>query len=103
MAKALVAAWAACVKDLQVQLQQQVAAISASPTAPTGIITHVSSDFSSLLGRFTKLKEQPPLPHAAWKKLVQDVQVMCWGTQPWADLLGHTWTCTLASVPNKQP
>jgi hypothetical protein len=24
-----------------------------------------------------KLEEQPPLPHAAWKKLVQDVQVIC--------------------------
>jgi hypothetical protein len=55
------------VKDLQ----QQVAAFSASPTAPTGNITHVSKDFSSLLWRFKKLMEQPPLPRAAWKKLVQ--------------------------------
>jgi hypothetical protein len=64
------------VKDLQ----QQVAAFSASPTAPTGNITHVSKDFSSLLWRFKKLMEQPPLPRAAWKKLVQDVQVMCWAS-----------------------
>jgi hypothetical protein len=76
MAKAVVAAWAACVKDLQ----QQVAAACASSPPPGSIITQASQEFSSSMRRVMKLKEQPPLPHAAWKKLVHDVQVMCWGS-----------------------
>jgi hypothetical protein len=74
MAKAVVAAWAACVEGLQ----QQVAAASASTPAPGSIMTQASKEFSSLMQRIIRLQDQPPMPHAAWKKLVQDVQVMCW-------------------------
>jgi hypothetical protein len=77
MAKAVVAAWTACVKDLQ----QQVAAASATTPAPGGIIMHASTEFRSSMRCLMKLKEEPQLPHAAWKKLVHDVQVMCWGKQ----------------------
>jgi hypothetical protein len=76
MAKAAAAAWAACLKDLQ----QQVAAASASKPAPGRIISHASTEFRSSMQCIRKLKDQPPLPHAAWKKLAQDVQVMCWRT-----------------------
>ena len=61
-------------------LQQQVAAASASTPAPGGIISHASTEFKNLMRCIMKLKEQHPLPHAAWKKLAQDLQVMCWGT-----------------------
>jgi hypothetical protein len=60
MAKAAVAAWAACIKDLQQQLDTAGA---------------VRDDAVAFCQRLEKLNEQPPLPHAVWKKLVLDVQV----------------------------
>lgn len=35
-----------------------------------------AAEVEALTKRIDKLYQQPPLPHAAWKKLVQDVQVM---------------------------
>jgi hypothetical protein len=74
MAKAVVAAWAACVKDLQ----QLIAAAPASTPAPgaPGIATPPSNESFRFMQCVRKLHDQPPLPHAAWKKLAQDVQVM---------------------------
>jgi hypothetical protein len=91
MAKAVVSAWTACVKDLQ----QLVAAASASTPAlgtPDSPTTRASSELSSFMQRVKKLNKQPPLSHAAWKKLVQDVQVICWGTND-PTCAGYERTC----------
>jgi hypothetical protein len=61
MANAAVAGWTACIKELQQQL------------GATGPVR--ADDFSAFSKRVTALEQQLPLPHAAWKRLVQDVQV----------------------------
>ena len=61
MAKATVAAWAACIKELQQQLDTAGAVRADAVPA--------------FCQRLEKLNEQPTLPRAVWKKLVQDVQV----------------------------
>jgi hypothetical protein len=63
MANAAVSLWMACIKDLQ----NLVIAAGAAP----------ASAVKAMLKCLNKLEHQPPLPHAAWKKLVQDVQVNC--------------------------
>jgi hypothetical protein len=79
MAKSVVAAWSACVKDLQ----QLVATASAStPAAGAPTNTCASNEIISFKQSMNKLEEQPPLPHAAWKKLAQEVQVICWLQAP---------------------
>lgn len=59
MAKAAVAAWVACISDLQQLLDGKA--------QTTWLMMH----------SVEKLKLHSPLPHAAWKKLVQDAQVIC--------------------------
>jgi hypothetical protein len=71
MAKAAVSAWTACIKDLQ-QL------VDSAPGVPGNTYTLPDQDcpLQNKIARCVKkLHQQPPLPHAAWKKLVQDVQV----------------------------
>lgn len=70
MAKAVVAAWSACIKELQ----QLVAEASSQGFTSS---THAANRFQSFIQRMSKLNPQQPLSHAAWKKLVQDVQVVC--------------------------
>ena len=60
MANAAVASWTACVKELQ--------ELAAAPSV-------AQRDGDAVLQRVEKLQDQPPLPHAAWKRLAQDVQV----------------------------
>jgi hypothetical protein len=60
MANAVVASWTACVRELEQLLDTADAA---------------EADVSKLFQRADKLGEQLSLPHAAWKKLVHDVQV----------------------------
>jgi hypothetical protein len=62
MASAVVASWSACIKDLQQLIDR-----AAEPPAGEG---------AALTRRIQNLFLPPPLPNAAWKKLVQDVQVM---------------------------
>jgi hypothetical protein len=73
MSKVPITAWTVCIK----QLQRLADATDVSETK-----VQTFSDALEVLG------QQPnPLPHAAWKKLVQDVQVTC------ADTLAclHAW------------
>jgi hypothetical protein len=65
MANAAVSLWTACIKDLQ------------TSTHAAGAVP--ASTVKALVKSLNKLEQQPPLPHAAWKKLVQDVQVNCAG------------------------
>lgn len=65
MANAVVASWTACVRELQQMLD----------TAD-----FAEADVSKLFQRANKLGDQLSLPHAAWKKLVHDVQVTHAGT-----------------------
>jgi hypothetical protein len=58
MANAVVASWTACIKELQ---QLTAGTAQAHPLNTACMLD--------------KLHQQPLLPHAAWKKLVQDVQV----------------------------
>jgi hypothetical protein len=67
MANAAVASWTACVKELQQLMSSTPAAQSRFSVACTQ--------------RLQQLSQQPPLPHAAWKKLAQDVQVKCAAVQ----------------------
>lgn len=60
MSKAVVASWMACIKELQ-----KLVTASAADAGAT----------EAFRQRLQQLDGQPPLPHAAWKKLVQDVQV----------------------------
>jgi hypothetical protein len=60
-----VSLWAACIKDLQDQTFVE------DDVPPSAV--------KALLQASSKLEQQPPLPSAAWKKLVQDVQVNCAG------------------------
>jgi hypothetical protein len=69
MAKASVAAWSACIKELQ----QLVAEASSQGFTRS---THAADRFQSFVQRISKVNPQQPLSHAAWKKLVQDVQVV---------------------------
>jgi hypothetical protein len=64
MANAVVTSWTARIKELQQLLD----------TADVP-----NSDFAVFMLRMTRLGEQPPLSHAIWKKLVQNVQVNCAG------------------------
>lgn len=61
MATTAVAAWTACIKEMQ-QLLNTEGALQRD--AYTALVISVAG-----------LQKQPPLPHAAWKRLVQDVQV----------------------------
>jgi hypothetical protein len=108
MAKTVVAAWAACVKDLQ----HFVAAASASTPATGSIATPAASkEFDSFLQCLEKIRKQPSLPHAAWKKLVADVQVMCWHGAPSAGVTqtgapmcwGDLTYCGLAGAYFQEP
>jgi hypothetical protein len=66
MANTCITAWTACIKELQ----GLVSTASAAPTEVPGY------------DRVEELSKQlQPLPHASWKKLVQDVQVTCADTQ----------------------
>lgn len=60
MANAVVASWAACIKELQ-------RLVDAPSVA--------QSDGNAVLKLVEQLDNQPPLPHAACKRLVQDLQV----------------------------
>lgn len=60
MANAVVAEWTACIKELQ----QIVDAAAAAQL-----------DGGTLAQHLEKLEEHASMPHAAWKRLVQDVQV----------------------------
>ena len=62
MANAVVASWTACIKELQ-RLTDRVGDADAAAVA-------------GLRQRLENIQQQPPLPNAVWKKLVQDVQVM---------------------------
>jgi hypothetical protein len=64
MANAVVASWTACIKGLQ-QLTNRASDTDASAAA-----------VDAIRQRMETLNQQPPLPNAIWKKLVQDVQVM---------------------------
>jgi hypothetical protein len=72
MARAAVAAWVACISDLQ-QLFDGVFAPGAPDSTPAAnsAATHI------FVHSLTQLQRHSPLPHAAWKKLVEEVQVMC--------------------------
>ncbi len=61
MANAVVAAWASCIKEFQ-QLMRKSEDVQ-------------RAELKALAQRVHKLEQQPSLPHAAWKKLVYDVQV----------------------------
>jgi hypothetical protein len=61
MSKACIAAWTACIKELQGLANT---AVADQPDAVFQAMQHVE-----------QLDQQQPLPHAAWKRLVQDVQV----------------------------
>jgi hypothetical protein len=63
MANAAASLWTTCIKDLQ------------TPAFAAGAVP--ASAVKALAKSLSKLEQQPPLPHAAWKKLVQDVQVKC--------------------------
>jgi hypothetical protein len=80
MATAVVAAWTACIKELQQLLDGTGAVTPAHATAMQDLLEHLH-----------KLEAQPPLPNTAWKKLAQDVQVMC-TFQDWGTLLGPLGT-----------
>lgn len=62
MANSVLASWTACVKDLQ----QMFNASSGREREEAGL---------KFVQRLDKLDGQPPLPHAAWKRLAQKVQV----------------------------
>ena len=64
MANAVVAAWTACIKELQ-QVVEATGAVTPAHTAAA----------HGLVQRLHKLEAQQPLPHTAWKKLAQEVQV----------------------------
>jgi hypothetical protein len=79
MANAVVASWTACVRELQQMLDTADAA---------------EADVSKLFQRADKLGDQLSLPHAAWKKLVHDVQVTHAGTDVTLSLcLGRKHRC----------
>lgn len=79
MANAVVASWTACVRELQQMLD----------TAD-----FAEADVSKLFQRANKLGDQLSLPHAAWKKLVHDVQVTHAGTDVTLSLcLGRKHRC----------
>jgi hypothetical protein len=63
MANAVVASWTACINELQQLIDDTADAAEADAIQ------------LCLLQRINKLKKQPSLPHAAWKRLVQDMQV----------------------------
>jgi hypothetical protein len=65
MANAVVASWTACISALQHLLVQVSHTTSAALSGAT----------QSVVQLVEKLGRQPPLPHAAWKRLAQDVQV----------------------------
>jgi hypothetical protein len=87
MSNAVVAAWTACIKDLE---QHLGAAASAPPGAPSSI--HETRK-QELIDSVLRLQKQPPLPHAAWKRLVQDVKV-------W-DLLGCHTSCDMCTAERR--
>lgn len=66
MANAVVASWKECIKELQMAVDTDWQDV-------------IPADAADALGAFVQrvqmLKQQLPLPHAAWKRLVQDVQV----------------------------
>jgi hypothetical protein len=67
MSNATVASWTACIKELQRLVNTAAAGAADDDLRKAGIA----------MGRnLEKLTRQPPLPHAAWKRLVQDVQVI---------------------------
>ena len=79
MANAVVASWTACVRELQQMLD----------TAD-----FAEADVSKLFQHADKLGDQLSLPHAAWKKLVHDVQVTHAGTDVTLSLcLGRKHRC----------
>jgi hypothetical protein len=64
MANSVVASWTVCIKELQRLMD---AADATDPPA---------AEVEAFTKRIDKLQKQPPMPHAAWKKLVQDAKVM---------------------------
>ncbi len=66
MANAAVTAWTACLRDLQQLTHDTFTAAGSTPEARKAFAQCVA-----------KLKQQPALPNAAWKRLVQDEKVMC--------------------------
>jgi hypothetical protein len=68
MANAVVSFWTACIKELQRLADKTGDADAASSSAAVSAVRqHLADQFI----------QQPPLPNAVWKKLVQDVQVTC--------------------------
>jgi hypothetical protein len=68
MANAVVAFWTACIKELQRLADKTGDADAASSSAAVNAVRqHLADHFI----------QQPILPNAVWKKLVQDVQVTC--------------------------
>jgi hypothetical protein len=65
MANAVVASWKACIKELQ----------DAVNTDWQDLYEVEAGILRAFVERVRQLEQQPPLPHAAWKRLVQDVQV----------------------------
>jgi hypothetical protein len=63
MSNAWVAAWTACIKEL-LRLVNTASVAQAEVQAFDRVVAELS-------------KQPQPLPHAVWKKLVQDVQVTC--------------------------
>jgi hypothetical protein len=66
MANPVVASWTACIKELQDAVNTDWQGVSVAETADA---------LRAVVLRVKRLREQPPLPHAAWKRLVHDVQV----------------------------
>lgn len=64
-----VSLWTARIKDLQ------------DPALVANAVP--ASAVKALLQALSKLEQQPPLPNAAWQKLVQDFQVSCAGVLAW--------------------
>lgn len=71
MANAVVASWTACVKELQRLVEAAAAA------GPCRVYEGQPywADLKPYQRCVDKLDTQSPLPHAAWKRLVQEVQV----------------------------
>jgi hypothetical protein len=66
MANAVVASWKECIKELHLAVSTDWQDVGHAEAADA---------LSEFVQRVQVLKQQLPLPHAAWKRLVQDVQV----------------------------
>jgi hypothetical protein len=77
MSKGLITCWTACITELQ-----QMADAAAAACVPDQAKLQALNDAMEDLSRMPQ-----PLPHTAWKKLVQDVQVTC------ADTCAETMAC----------